>query len=184
MISFLANTPQSVFLRPRRGIGGLYPDVVVEESHEDSITKTEHPVEDGAAINDHAYVNSPIVTIRAGVSDASLLNTGVNPSVEFYEKLLELQGSLEPFDLITGKRSYKNMMLDRLTVVTDRDTENVLSFTAECSQIRIVQTQVVEVPPSGVHKNPGKTAGPVDKGQKQAQKTEPRRKSALEEWIG
>lgn len=174
MNNYLTNTLQSIEIRPSRGLGGLYPDVVIEEAHDDSITKTEHPVEDGANISDHAYVNPPVVVIRAGVSDSGgSLFSAAKPSMEFYEKLLALQRSLEPFDIITGKRTYKNMLLDRLSVVTDVDTNSVLSFVAECSQIIIAQTQTVSVPPRSVHKNPGKTGGTSDKGQKQPKEKDP-----------
>lgn len=181
MTDFLTNTLQSVLLRPQRSIGELRADVVVEETHEDSITRTEHPVESGTPISDHAYVNAPVVVIRGGVSDSGVLNFGVHPSTEFYEKLLELQQSLEPFDLITGKRAYKDMMLDRLSIVTDVDNETVLSFTAECGQVTIVQTQVVEVPPSSVHADPARTSGTTDKGQRQTQE---KPKSVLRVILG
>ena len=135
-----------VLVRPRRSIGGLYPQVVVEEAHEDSLEITEHPVEQGAAVNDHAFKKPEAVTIRGGVSDSSP-GDGDKPSQEFYEKLLELQAKREPFDIVTGKRMHKNMLLESLTVVTDPDTENCLMFTAQCREVIIVKTQVASVPP-------------------------------------
>jgi hypothetical protein len=38
-----------------RKIGVIIPDVVVSEKHSDTLEITEHPVETGAAISDHAY---------------------------------------------------------------------------------------------------------------------------------
>lgn len=170
-----------VLIRPRRSIGGLYPDVVVEEQHEDSLQITEHPVEQGAAVNDHAFKKPEVVTIRGGVSDSSP-GGGEKPSVEFYEKLLELQKKREPFDIVTGKRQHKNMLLESITEITGQDTENSLMFTAQCREVIIVKTQVASVPPRKNHANPGKTGATTDKGQQQAQPQ--KRQSMLKAGIG
>ena len=158
-----------VFLRPRRGLGGLYPDVVVEESHEDSLEITEHPVEQGAAINDHAFKKPEIVTIRGGAGAGV---GGEAPGVEFYNQLLALQRSREPFDIITGKRQYKNMLLETLTVTTDANSENCLQFTAQCREVIIVAMQVTSVPPRDRHASPGATGATQAAGQKQLQEQE------------
>lgn len=168
-----------VLVRPRRSIGGLYPQVVVEEAHEDSLEITEHPVEQGAEISDHAFKKQELVTIRGGVSDSSA-DGGEKPSQEFYEKLLELQKKREPFDIVTGKRQHKNMLIESLTVITDPDTENCLMFTAQCREVIIVKTEVTSVPPRKKHANPGKTGATTDAGQQQPQK----RKSILKGGLG
>lgn len=168
-----------VLVRPRRSIGGLYPDVIIEESHEDSLEITEHPVEQGAAIHDHAFKKPETVTIRGGVSDASD-SGGEKASVEFYEKLLELQKKREPFDIVTGKRRHKNMLIESLSVITGPDTENCLVFTAECREVIIVKTQVTSVPPRRNQASPGKTGATADKGQQQPQ----RRQSILKGGLG
>lgn len=147
-----------------RHLGGITFDVVVEENHEDKLQITEHPVEQGAAVNDHAYVQPPTVTLRAGSSDCE---NGEGASRELYEKLLQLQAAREPFDIVTGKRLYSNMLLESLTTVTDGKTETTLLVSAQCRQVNIVSTQTASVPPRARHKQPGKTGGTADKGQKQ-----------------
>lgn len=167
-VSPLSQSRTSVMVRPRRSLGGLYPDVVVEETHADELEITEHPVEQGAAIHDHAYKKPMTVSIRGGVSDSSP-GRGENPSQEFYQQLVDLQAKREPFDIITGKRKYENMLIKSLSAVTAPDTENCLMFTAECQEVIIVHTQVAAVPPRKNHANPGKTGATSDKGQQQAQ---------------
>jgi hypothetical protein len=167
-----------VFIQPQRGLGGLYPDIVVEEQHEDALQITEHPVEQGAAVNDHAFKKPETVTIRAGVSDSSANAVG-KPSSDFYEKLLELQKKREPFDIITGKRMHSNMLIETLTETTDMRTENALLFTAVCREVIIVSTQTTTVPPAKNHADPGKTAPTADKGQQQA-----RQKSIVQAGAG
>jgi hypothetical protein len=180
MISALSQVAAGpIFIQPQRSIGGLYPDIVVEEQHEDALEITEHPVEQGAAVNDHAFKKPELVTIRGGVSDSSATASG-KPSSDFYEKLLDLQKKREPFDVITGKRMHKNMLIESLSETTDVTTENALLFTASCREVIIVSTQVTSVPPAKNHANAGKTAPPANKGQQQAQP----RKSMLKAAAG
>jgi hypothetical protein len=90
-----------------------------------------------------------------------------------------LQRSREPFDIITGKRAYKNMLLERLSGITDPDAEAVLAFVAECRVVFIVKTRVATVPRSR-QRSASKTGGTEDKGQKQPQK----RQSMLKGGLG
>lgn len=169
-MSFLSQIKQgSVLIRSHRGMAGLHQQVTLEESHEDSLEITNHPVEQGAAISDHAFKRARTVSIRAGMSDSSLVG-GQNPAKEFYELLLKLQESRMPFDIVTGKRLYTNMLLESLSVGTNQDTENSLVFNAQCREVILVQTQVSTVAPRGDHAFPGKTGGTTDKGRLQALK--------------
>lgn len=47
----------TLFHQQSRRIGVLIPSVVVSEKHTDTLEITEHPVEVGAAVADHAYKN-------------------------------------------------------------------------------------------------------------------------------
>ena len=178
-MNWLSQILESVTLRPVRSLGGITFDVVMEEQHEDILEVTGHPVEFGASISDHAYMQPATVTIRAGVSDSSGSSTGEKNSVAVYEALRKLQASREPFDIITGKRKYGNMVITALSTMTDADTENALIVTAECRQVIIVNTQTVSVPPRSRHKNAGKTGSTANKGQKQAVKRESILKAGL-----
>ena len=64
---------------------------------------------------------------------------------------------------------YKRQLLEKLTVTTTPDSEHALMVTAECREVIIVRTQVMAVPAEpGRHRNPAKTGGTANKGQKQA----------------
>ena len=167
-MNWLSQSEEPATLRPQRSIGGVTFDVVVEEQHEDTLEITEHPVEHGANISDHAFMKPASVTIRAGVSDGSGSIAGEKAGVSVYEALQTLQKAREPFDIITGKRKYRNMLIEMLSVLTDADSENAL-----------VKTQTVSVPPRSRHRNAGKTGGTANKGQKQA-----KRQSILKAGIG
>lgn len=178
-MTFLSSASVPVILRPQRSLGGITFDAVIEESHEDTLEITEHPVEHGASMSDHAFRTPARVSIRAGSSDSAGGVAGERASVALYEALLALQRNREPFEIVTGKRKYSNMLLETLTVLTDAATENALVVTADCREVIIVTTQVVSVPPRSRHKNAARTGGTADKGQKQA-----KRQSILRAGLG
>jgi hypothetical protein len=84
------------------------------------------------------------VAITAGISGKD----GDSVPKETYEKLLELQKSREPFNIITGKREYENMLIQSISVTTDADTENALMVTLDCREVIIAETETTQVPPS------------------------------------
>lgn len=169
-MNWLTQPPERIFLRPLRSLGGLVFDVVVSEEHEDTLAIAKHPVEQGAAISDHAYRNPATVTIKAASSESTYgLPIWDSTNVTLYNALLALQNAREPFDIITGKRKYANMLIENLKVTTDVDSEHALLVTALCREVIVVRTQVMEVPAErGRHQNPAKTGGTANKGQKQA----------------
>ena len=145
----------AIFRLQSRKIGIFVPDVVVSEKHSDALEITEHPVETGAPINDHAYKRASEVTMECGFAGGGSLLDLVNISgiglgigkspKEIYQQLLELQESRIPFDVITGKRTYSNMLIRALEVTTERATENVLSCVLTLREVIITQTQQISV---------------------------------------
>ncbi|MGO9474228.1 MAG: phage baseplate protein [Rhodomicrobium sp.] len=134
-----------VLVRPRK-LGPFVADVTIEEIHRDRLVATRHPVEQGAAITDHSYKEPAELVVRAGWSSSGLTNL-FNPNYvqTVYAAFLALQASRQTFSILTGKRSYTNMLCTMLQVTTDERTENALMMTAECHEILIAQTQVVTV---------------------------------------
>ena len=171
---------------PRRSIGGLIAQITEEELAVDTLTISEHPVEQGANISDNAYKDPAQVTIRVGWSDSSLAALGgaitaaVNATniggvlsaftaptyaAQVYAQLLSLQVSRSPLIIVTGKRTYKNMLIRSLSQATDTETENALKVTVICREVILVQTQTTIVPSPSVMQNPQSTASPTSQGQ-------------------
>jgi hypothetical protein len=155
------------FFQPHpRSIGGIVAEVTIEESAEDDLQITEHPVEQGAPIADHAFKRPSTVTIRAGWSRQRSKDLSAETGV--YGLLLSWQASLLPFNLITGKRSYSNMLIERLSIQTDQHSEFALMATLVCRQVIIVGTSTTTVTGmsdnSGDHQNPESTAPSTDQG--------------------
>jgi len=162
----LSSSTETVYLRPKRSIGGLTMDVTIEENHSQEIEITEHPVEQGASVTDHAYLKPASLTIKAGVTDSKAATAGDKPSVAMYEALRKLQGSREPFDVVTGKRVYKNMLIKSLSVQDDLATENALLVTAELQEIIMANVVAVNIPRA--RQKLRRTNATTDKGKVQA----------------
>lgn len=153
-----------------RSIGGRVPNIVIEERSFDELQITQHPVEQGAAITDHAYKLPAVVDIRAGWSNSSEQAAGDEAYVlEVYEDLLALQEGRELIEVNTGKRRYTNMLIASIGTITDERTETTLAVTFSLRQVIVVETQVTTVPPSDVHEDPSRTAPTGSGGTKQLQ---------------
>lgn len=179
MISNLIQTAETILFRTARLIGPMLPDVTVEEAHRDSLIITDHPVEQGSVISDHAFKRPAELVIRAGWSNSSPQAGGIlgllNPlgggwsgyAQEIYQELLSLQAAREPMDVITGKRLYSNMLIQDLTTVTDEKTENVLLITIRLREVILVQTMSTTLPPKSDQAQPQNTASVESAGSKQ-----------------
>ncbi|HFF1824131.1 TPA: phage baseplate protein [Raoultella ornithinolytica] len=145
----------TLFQQQSRRIGLIVPSVVISEKHNDTLEITEHPVEVGAAISDHAYRRPSEVVMQVGFAGGGSLldfldttsfglSVGLSPK-ETYQELLDLQNSRVPFDVVTGKRIYSNMLIRALEVTTDRTSENVLSAVLTLREVIITSTTTTQV---------------------------------------
>lgn len=167
----LGQVIDNVLIRKGRSIAGIIPQVVIQEHHRDELEITKHPVEQGAAITDHAFNQPSTCTMRCGWSNSGslfLLGTGVSDPDSTYGMLLNLQASRQPFDVLTGKRTYSNMLIKALDVVTDASTENSLIVEIQLQQILVAQTLTTTLAPASDMASPEQTAPSVNAGTKQA----------------
>lgn len=169
---------QAAFL-PRRAVGPFNATITVEENGKDDLEITQHPVQQGASITDHAYVKPSTVSLKVMWNDTDA------PLAETYANLLTLQASREPFDVVTGKRTYRNMLMKALSLTTDALTENVLNINMELQEIILTSLEVVTVPERPKQKDAGKTGKTENAGTKSAQPASPpRKRSALAALAG
>ncbi|CND92814.1 Uncharacterised protein [Yersinia rohdei] len=145
----------AIFRQQTRKIGLLVPSVIISEKHQDALEITEHPVEIGAAVNDHAYKRAAEVTMDLGFAgggslldfvDTSTigLSLGKSPN-EVYQEILDLQSSRAPIDVITGKRKYRNMLIRAVEVTTEKTSENVLMCVLTLREVILSQTESIMV---------------------------------------
>lgn len=178
-MSFLSEpiTLQSLFGK-NRSIGPITVQVVINENTNDTLTITKQPVQQGASITDHSFKEPTAFSITAHFKDNSLggfissLNpfSGGGPSSglgKIYQQFLDLQSSREPFDIVTPKRIYHNMLMASLGMTTDKFTENILAITASFQEVIIVAVVTTQVPRLQ-QKFPGITGATQAAGKKSA----------------
>src|SRR3954471_11352199 len=181
---------ESILISPRRAIGPFEAHVTLRERHQDDLEVVDHPVEQGAQISDHAFKRPPEVVIEcawsdspkpsggiggiidsiAGVGGVQSLITGnsVNQVRDVYDKLRALQSSAELIEVVTGKRTYTNMIVKSLTVETDKDTEPVLRVTVVLRQMLIASVRVVAISAPRENQQAAESTMPIfNKGVKQ-----------------
>jgi len=186
-------TSQTIIVKPKRLIGPFSADVTLREKHHDQLSLTAHPVEFGSTISDHAFLmpcellltvgwsNSPhadnlvaavagAVTGTVAAVQSFLTGSEVRQVNDTYTKLLQLQASRVPFDVYTGKRIYRNMMIVSLDTETNSETENSLIVNVELREVIVVNTATVSVPaPASNQRNPSSTQATTNLGAKSLQ---------------
>lgn len=163
-MSLLGELTYALISSPGTTFGGLMPDVVVEEVYRDGIIITDHPVERGAAITDHAFLRPRTLEMRCGWSNSTAGAEGYIDSI--YEAMLDLQGSREPFDVFTPRRSYENMLVENIQVSRDERTNSILACSISLREVILTETQS-SGGKSGGQSMPEKTASPSDAGTRQ-----------------
>lgn len=164
------------------GSGVMINDIpvmaIVEEAYHDELQITEHPVETGAAITDHAYKKPAEIVLMCGWSNSNtkalfssalaLFTGGSISGVDYvggvYAQLLALQEARTPFPVTTTRRQYDNMLIQSLDVTNDKTTSNALFVTARLRQIILVSTQETSLPDVSKQAYPSATAAPTDSG--------------------
>ncbi|MGX9980716.1 phage baseplate protein [Methylobacterium fujisawaense] len=138
-MSLLGEISYALIQPSARAIGQIYADVTVEEVHRDEVIITQHPIEGGGVITDHAYKRPAELEIRCGFSNSSAGYVGYVQ--EQYRALLALQLARQPFTVYTGKRRYRNMLIRGISVATDGHSENILMASVALQEVILVSTQ-------------------------------------------
>lgn len=173
----------SVLLRPRTSIGYIIPQVFIGSEGRDELTITDHPIETGAPVSDHAYKQPATLNMTVGWGAGGNLFdfSGTTNSVDdAYAALLDLQNLREPFTVTTAKRIYPNMMIASLGCTTNKETQNVIIIDVGLREVLIVDTQATTLPPKANQQEPEKTAAPVNGGAKQT--TAPKTSALLDAY--
>ena len=169
----ITTVPQPATIFPARSLGPINTMVVTEEHATDELEITQHPVQQGSMIADHAYVKPAVLSVKF------VMGAERAPLHDLYRALLDLQAAREPFTVVTGKRQYVNMLFKSLSQTTDVHTERVLSITAQMQEVFITSVTIAAVPPRYRHTNPSKTGATENAGSKKPQVVKDKKKSIL-----
>jgi hypothetical protein len=155
-----------LLIRTPRAISGpfgiILPDCVVEETSRDDVQITDHPVEIGTVISDHAYKKPREITLRWSWSNSGYYETRVQ---DVYQQLLAIQGPPPSLiSLTTGKSSYVNMIIVSLGITTNSTSEYALQAVMVCREVIIVSTEATQITPASAQSDPQTTAAVAQRG--------------------
>jgi hypothetical protein len=135
----------------KTNIGGFFFDAVLREDHTETVKITEHPVQTGANISDHAYNLPAKLTMEIGMSDAmdSMVAgqfTGwYTKSVSAYQMLKQLKEARLPLKVLTRLNFYENMVIEEINTNDDFKTLNGLRCTVTMKEIFVVEVSKTTV---------------------------------------
>lgn len=162
----LLDTGFALIRDPLTRIAHFIPDVSIREMGRNDYAITDHPVETGAVVSDHAIQLPPSVEIVCVWSGS--------PHGEDYPNttlinLLLFQKKRQPIDVFTVRRHYANMLIQSVSHTTDRNTPDVLMATIRCRRIMIVSTKTTKTNEASKssQQSPQKTASTEKTGSQQ-----------------
>ncbi len=168
-------------------IGAIQIDVSVRETHKQSSEVTSHAIELGADVSDHVRRLPDEVTLEGIVSDLPTnpidfveLQISGEDTQKRYQDLIDLVESADTFELVTGLRSYVDMVFVRFEVDRNQDTGKIIRFRADMKQLKFATSETVAVAVIANEADTPKAAKEVDKGPKKPTPAPP----AVEEPAG
>ena len=125
-------------------------DAVIKIDLGMNVTVTQHPVQTGAAIADHAFIEPEEVSIDIGMSDvATSLNTiagsARNRSITAYEILRSIAQGREMVQLVTRLHTYPNLLVTSITAIDDYKTMKALQASISFQEVRIVGVSIISI---------------------------------------
>lgn len=122
----------------------IYFDAVLNTDHNTGVTPTEHPVQSGASISDHAFVNPEEITLEIGNSD---VHHSDGYSAQSFQKLESIMEKRETVTLVTRLKTYTDMLITSISVPDNYETTYGLKATIIFKRIKVVTVATVQVQP-------------------------------------
>ena len=135
----------------KSNLNGYFFDAILSTTTSHSATVTTHPVQNGANIADHMYMEPVTISLEIAMSDvmASMVHgqweEGSGKSVSCYKKLCELMEARMPLTLLTRLNRSENMVITNITVNDTADTLYGLSADVSLQQIIMANVSTEKV---------------------------------------
>lgn len=143
-------------------IDGFVEFVCTDESHSDGMEVTTHAVQQGFVVTDHILRKPSTLSLNV-IVEGDFFGLSIDDK---YTQAIEFMRLGEVVDVVTTNRLYSNMVITSIDSMTDTNSEKLLSMRIDLVEIRIVNAEVVEVPPEEKQANPKKTGSTKKTGNK------------------
>lgn len=159
----------------RSTITSIDLDVTLDELHEWTNEVTTNPVEFGSPITDHIQLMPDKLTItgtisNSGISESSMaaLSNGDDLVQTAFDALLKIKEDRTLVTVYTRYRYYTDMALQSVNIPRSAGIGDSVQFKMEFIKIRIVNTQIVNVP-AGISRKLDKKSGTATQRKAQPQ---------------
>lgn len=134
--------------------GNYMFDAYFNIEHESDLAITEHPVQTGANISDHAFMKPNILSFEIGMSDVmtDIFDSNYNSfsseatrSITAYQILRQLQSDRIPINVITKLWTYKNMLIETISAIDSNTTAYGLRATVTLKEIFVASVTTVKI---------------------------------------
>lgn len=140
-------------ISPSTSDGKYVFDAFFTIQHNRELTITESPVQTGANISDHAYMEPKELTMDVGMSEVMRkiddyhfgITDGKTRSTTAYSTLTKLQEQRVPCNVVTRFGTYKNMLIETISVNDDNTTANGLKATITFKEILVAVVETVRI---------------------------------------
>lgn len=132
---------------------GYFFDAFLREGHDGAVRITDHPVQGGANISDHAYNLPDKLTLEIFVSDvmdyvaANQFQEYETKSISAYQTLRELKEARQPLSVNTRLHLYSNMLIESMHTADDYKSGASMRCTVTLREIIMatVNTETVSI---------------------------------------
>lgn len=179
--------PVSILYNPTESnLDSIQFDATLTEQHSGEVDFTEHPVEQGADISDHARPKQKQLVLDCFLTDTPLPGNDVlHPghfqqwrSIDSLHSLGNLRDKGSLVVVVTELKTYQNMVITSLTVPVDAKTGDGIRFSLTLRELRIVESQV------DVHDAQNDRSKKKDKGAKPVAPATEQQESAASAGFG
>jgi hypothetical protein len=135
----------------KTNINGYFFDAFLQINHVSKLNITTFPVQTGANISDHAFLEPKELTLDIGMTDvatslvADQFVGSWSRSVKAYQILRDLQLQRIPMQVLTRLGIYQNMLIESLSVPDSNETLYGLKCTVTMKEVIVATTRTVKV---------------------------------------
>lgn len=134
--------------------GNYLFDAYFNINHESTLSITEHPIQTGANVADHAFEQPDILTFEIGMSDVmqdvtsggfQSFSSDATRSINAYKTLRQLKSNRIPINAITKLWTYDNMLIENVSAIDSNTTAYGLRATVTLKQILVATVTTVKI---------------------------------------
>ena len=131
-------------------LNGYYFDAYISITHSSTLNITQHPVQSGGVIADHAYMLPREVEMVVKVSDATVdplssFSGSGSRSVNAFKLLQQLQKDRTPITVYTKYDTYSNCLIKELSVEDNADLVEALSVNLSLVEIPVAYLETSKI---------------------------------------